>query len=192
MSRPTSTGNSWRLGLTQWREVLAVVRLARDAGSYAGPREAARQLASALAGQPPVVRQAVLSVLASQGAKNEPWASRIGDVYDQIDRLRKIAITRLESRACRAERRREPLPVERARAIPITTVFERYGVSLRRQGYSFVAKCPFHDDRRPSLSVDPQENLWFCHVCQVGGDSIRLVEQLNNISFAEAVRELAA
>jgi len=45
MNPPSSAPSPWRMGPTRWREILAAVRLARDVGSYAGPRETARQVA---------------------------------------------------------------------------------------------------------------------------------------------------
>jgi hypothetical protein len=38
-----------------------------------------------------------------------------------------------------------------------------------RSGGEGSAKCPFHDDRKASFSVNAQSGLWFCHACNVGG-----------------------
>ncbi|MEZ5078208.1 MAG: DNA primase [Solirubrobacterales bacterium] len=62
---------------------------------------------------------------------------------------------------------------------------------LRRQGVRMVGLCPFHEERTPSFSVDPQENLYHCFGCGVGGDVIKFVEEKEELGFAEAVELLA-
>ena len=62
---------------------------------------------------------------------------------------------------------------------------------LRRQGARLVGLCPFHDERTPSFSVDPQEKLYHCFGCGVGGDVIKFVEEKEGLGFAEAVELLA-
>ncbi|HEY6731395.1 MAG TPA: DNA primase [Solirubrobacterales bacterium] len=62
---------------------------------------------------------------------------------------------------------------------------------LRRQGARYVGLCPFHDERTPSFSVEPQEKLYHCFGCGVGGDVIKFVEEKEGLGFAEAVELLA-
>src|SRR3954468_16614843 len=62
---------------------------------------------------------------------------------------------------------------------------------LRRQGARFVGLCPFHEERTPSFSVDPQEKLYHCFGCGVGGDAIKFVEEKDGLGFVEAVEMLA-
>jgi DNA primase len=62
---------------------------------------------------------------------------------------------------------------------------------LRRQGARMVGLCPFHEERTPSFSVDPQEKLYHCFGCGVGGDVIKFVEEKEGLGFAEAVEVLA-
>src|SRR3954466_34462 len=62
---------------------------------------------------------------------------------------------------------------------------------LRRQGARWVGLCPFHDERTPSFSVEPQEKLYHCFGCGVGGDVIKFVEEKEGLGFAEAVEVLA-
>jgi DNA primase len=62
---------------------------------------------------------------------------------------------------------------------------------LRRQGARWVGLCPFHEERTPSFSVDPQEKLYHCFGCGVGGDTIKFVEDKEGLGFAEAVELLA-
>jgi DNA primase len=62
---------------------------------------------------------------------------------------------------------------------------------LRRQGARWVGLCPFHEERTPSFSVDPQEKLYHCFGCGVGGDTIKFVEEKEGLSFTDAVELLA-
>jgi DNA primase len=54
-----------------------------------------------------------------------------------------------------------------------------------------VGLCPFHEERTPSFSVEPQEKLYHCFGCGVGGDVIKFVEEKEGLGFAEAVELLA-
>jgi DNA primase len=62
---------------------------------------------------------------------------------------------------------------------------------LRRQGARYTGLCPFHDERTPSFSVEPQEKLYHCFGCGVGGDVIKFVEEKEGLNFTEAVEVLA-
>jgi len=62
---------------------------------------------------------------------------------------------------------------------------------LRRQGTRFVALCPWHDDARPSLQVNPDRQSWKCWVCDIGGDIFNFVMQQEGVEFREALEMLA-
>ena len=62
---------------------------------------------------------------------------------------------------------------------------------LKRSGRDFVTRCPWHDDRRPSLSVSPSRNRVHCFVCGKGTDAIGWLQDRQGLSFQEAVLELA-
>jgi DNA primase len=65
-------------------------------------------------------------------------------------------------------------------------------VALRTSGgSSLTGLCPFHDEKSPSFSVTPSRGLFYCFGCQEGGDVIRFLEKIDNLSFAEAVERLA-
>ncbi len=61
---------------------------------------------------------------------------------------------------------------------------------LRPQGRKFLALCPFHNEKTPSFTFDPETGLFHCFGCKAGGDFIRLLMQLEGLTFAETVREL--
>lgn len=53
------------------------------------------------------------------------------------------------------------------------------------------ALCPFHDDHQPSLTIDPHRNTYKCYVCLAAGDVITFVQEVERLSFQEAVAMLA-
>ena len=75
-------------------------------------------------------------------------------------------------------------------AVNIVDLIGSYG-EIRRQGRGFVAACPFHDDRRPSLQVNPDRQTWKCWVCDIGGDVFSFVMKKESVGFPEALRMLA-
>ena len=64
-------------------------------------------------------------------------------------------------------------------------------IQLRRQGRMYVGLCPWHDDARPSLQVNPDRQTWKCWVCDVGGDVFSFVMKREGVDFPEAIRILA-
>ena len=58
-------------------------------------------------------------------------------------------------------------------------------------GGSLKGLCPFHDEKTPSFNVTPTRGLWYCFSCTEGGDVIRFVQRIDNLTFAEAVERLA-
>ncbi|MFB3883099.1 MAG: DNA primase [Armatimonadota bacterium] len=64
-------------------------------------------------------------------------------------------------------------------------------VRLRKAGRRLTGLCPFHQERTPSFSVDPESGLWYCFGCKAGGDVFRFVEMIEKVSFQDAVELLA-
>ncbi len=62
---------------------------------------------------------------------------------------------------------------------------------LRRQGRNYVAQCPWHDDTRPSLQVNPERQTFKCWVCDVGGDVYSFLMRMERFEFREALEMLA-
>lgn len=67
------------------------------------------------------------------------------------------------------------------------------GEHPREKGREQVVRCPFHDDRNPSLRINDKRNggVWYCFPCGKGGDVFRFVMDYEGVSFAEAVGILA-
>ena len=64
-------------------------------------------------------------------------------------------------------------------------------VRLKKQGRRFVGLCPFHNEKTPSFSVDPNEGLYYCFGCRRGGDTFKFVQEMEGVGFLDAVRLLA-
>jgi DNA primase len=61
----------------------------------------------------------------------------------------------------------------------------------RASGSRFTGRCPFHDERTPSFSVNPVDKLYHCFGCGKGGDVISFVQESENLDFVGAVESLA-
>ncbi len=64
-------------------------------------------------------------------------------------------------------------------------------VKLRKRGRKYEGLCPFHDEKTPSFSIDPEKGLYYCFGCHSGGDAIKFVMTLERLTFPEAVERLA-
>lgn len=64
-------------------------------------------------------------------------------------------------------------------------------VVLKRAGNTWKGLCPFHREKTPSFTVNPERGLYKCFGCGEGGDLFAFVMKTQNLSFAEALRELA-
>lgn len=62
---------------------------------------------------------------------------------------------------------------------------------LKKAGKEYKGLCPFHDDKNPSMSVNPSAKLYKCFSCGAGGDIIKFVQESQNKSFYEAVQYIA-
>jgi DNA primase len=64
-------------------------------------------------------------------------------------------------------------------------------ISLRRSGKGLVGLCPWHDDSRPSLQVNPDRQTFRCWVCNLGGDVFSFLMKMEKLEFREALEQLA-
>jgi DNA primase len=83
--------------------------------------------------------------------------------------------------------------VERLRKeVDLAELVRRGGVELSVTGTDLVGRCPFHDDRTPSLVVTPSKGLWHCMgACSAGGSVIDWVMRAERVSFRHAVELLS-
>lgn len=79
---------------------------------------------------------------------------------------------------------------ELTRRISITELISSY-VRTKRVGKDYYAICPFHLDTKPSMRIREERGVFFCFGCNQGGDAIKFVMKMHNISFREALLYLA-
>jgi DNA primase len=60
----------------------------------------------------------------------------------------------------------------------------------RSSGSRYMGRCPFHEERTPSFSVNPVDKLYYCFGCGKGGDVISFVRETENLDFVGAVEWL--
>jgi len=76
-------------------------------------------------------------------------------------------------------------------SVNLADLIRSKGVSLKKVGRTFVGLCPFHKDRKPSFTVDPAKSLWHCFGCNRGGDVFTFLQELEGLSFRQALGELS-
>jgi len=121
-----------------------------------------------------------------------PQAKRMRESLRHIARL-----TRLESAARRVFQVKDPVSsnaafdekVTQARQVPILDIVSQL-LEVKQRGKSYVALCPFHEDRNPSLHIYPDTNTFYCFGCQKAGDAIGFVRLHFGYGFRQAVEYL--
>ena len=64
-------------------------------------------------------------------------------------------------------------------------------VELKKAGVNYKGRCPFHDEKTPSFVVSPTKGIYKCFGCQKGGNSINFIQELQGVSYPEALRYAA-
>ena len=72
----------------------------------------------------------------------------------------------------------------------IVDVISSY-INVIKKGNRYVAICPFHDDKNPSMMISKEKQIFKCFVCGEGGNAITFIQKFEKISFEDAVRKLA-
>jgi DNA primase len=76
------------------------------------------------------------------------------------------------------------------RAVDIVELIGQF-VQLKRAGQNFLGLCPFHSEKAPSFTVSPAKQMFHCFGCKKGGDLFAFWMAYHNVSFPQAMRELA-
>ncbi|MFM9054975.1 MAG: DNA primase [Solirubrobacterales bacterium] len=84
-----------------------------------------------------------------------------------------------------------PETIEKVRSAADMVEVVSAQTELKRSGARYQGLCPFHDERTPSFSVHPDEKLYHCFGCGVGGDIFDFVCETSGLEFPEAVETLA-
>ncbi len=64
-------------------------------------------------------------------------------------------------------------------------------VSLKKKGLNYWACCPFHNEKSPSFAVNPAKGIFKCFGCGKSGDAITFVQELEGLSYPEAMKYFA-
>lgn len=64
-------------------------------------------------------------------------------------------------------------------------------VQLVKRGRNLSGLCPFHDEKSPSFSVNPDRQFYHCFGCGAGGDVFKFIQEIDRVTFIEAVKFLA-
>jgi len=97
-------------------------------------------------------------------------------------------------RALEIQRARHPRVRVRAGKFSVRAIKESHDIvdvigrytDLRKMGKEYIGKCPFHDDRQPSLEVNQEKQLFYCFSCQSKGDLVNFVMQAENLDTKQA------
>lgn len=79
---------------------------------------------------------------------------------------------------------------EVSRRTDIVEVVSRY-VTLKKSGSRYIGLCPFHTEKTPSFSVNPEMGAYYCFGCHRGGSVFTFLMEIEGLSFPEAVKQLA-
>jgi len=87
------------------------------------------------------------------------------------------------------------IPVETIVAVrestDIVALVSRYVRDLKATGKNYKARCPFHDEKTPSFTVNPEKQNFRCFGCSEGGNAIHFLMKIEQIPFPDAVKQLA-
>ena len=75
--------------------------------------------------------------------------------------------------------------------ISISDIVRRY-VDLKPVSGRYMGACPFHQETKPSMSVNDDEGFFYCFGCQASGDVIDFYSRINGLDFRESLEQLAA
>ena len=64
-------------------------------------------------------------------------------------------------------------------------------VPLKKNGSRYWGLCPFHHEKTPSFSVNAEQNLYYCFGCKAGGNVVQFVQEMERLTYPEAVEYLA-
>src|SRR5919198_661922 len=81
--------------------------------------------------------------------------------------------------------------VEQVKAAADMVAVVSMRTQLRRAGARYLGRCPFHDERTPSFSVNAADKLYYCFGCGAKGDLITFVRETEQLDFVGAIEWLA-
>ncbi len=76
------------------------------------------------------------------------------------------------------------------RQADIVRIVQDY-VTLKKAGANWSARCPFHKETKPSFSVNPAKEIFYCFGCQKGGSVFNFIMEIERVTFPEAIKIVA-
>jgi DNA primase len=76
-------------------------------------------------------------------------------------------------------------------ATDIVALVGRYVRDLKAAGKNYKARCPFHDEKTPSFTVNPEKQTYHCFGCSEGGNAISFLMKIEGLPFPDAIKQLA-
>jgi len=77
--------------------------------------------------------------------------------------------------------------IDKVKSLNIHDVIGSY-INLKRSGANYTACCPFHDEKTPSFVVSTAKSIFKCYGCGIGGDVITFIQNIESLSFYEAIK----
>lgn len=71
-----------------------------------------------------------------------------------------------------------------------TAFYQRFSLELKGIGVWKTAKCPFHDDKHASLSINIGHGGYCCHACGAKGDMLNFYKEFHQVDFKTACHDL--
>ncbi len=73
----------------------------------------------------------------------------------------------------------------------LVRIIQPYAHDLKKKGASWMACCPFHQEKTPSFSVNPAKGFYKCFGCGKGGTAFNFLMEMEGLNFPEAVKRVA-
>ena len=73
----------------------------------------------------------------------------------------------------------------------LVRIIEPYAHDLKKKGANWMACCPFHQEKTPSFSVNPQKGFYKCFGCGKGGNAFTFLMEMEGLNFPEAIQRVA-
>ena len=73
----------------------------------------------------------------------------------------------------------------------LVRLIQPYAQDLKKKGASWIACCPFHQEKTPSFSVNPLKGFYKCFGCGKGGNAFTFLMEMEGLNFPEAVQRVA-
>src|SRR6186713_180137 len=73
----------------------------------------------------------------------------------------------------------------------LVRLIQPYAQDLKKKGASWMACCPFHQEKTPSFSVNPAKGFYKCFGCGKGGNAFTFLMEMEGLNFPEAIQRVA-